>query len=166
MDGRSLQWPRRCDRDGHRLDARGVLTATGTTDRRIEPEPWLEEAQDEARERREAAEELGARGRFPEQVDIREPAGDDEQVARGRRALRSGEADAAREALEIETSAADTPAAWEAVAVPGVNPGDCVAFVGAGDIDRMAREWLKAVASEQWNAHAEALRAVTRPASS
>ena len=41
--------------------------------------------------------------------------------------------------------------------------GDLVAFVGAGDIDQMARCWLEMLAAEQkiaagWDAHAEALR--------
>lgn len=42
-----------------------------------------------------------------------------------------------------------------------VKPGDLVAFVGAGDIDVMARAWLSAV---RWDAHAAALAAVVSPA--
>jgi UDP-N-acetylmuramate--L-alanine ligase/UDP-N-acetylenolpyruvoylglucosamine reductase len=38
--------------------------------------------------------------------------------------------------------------------------GDLVAFVGAGDIDVMARDWLKAVDAEYWDKAVEALRAV------
>jgi UDP-N-acetylmuramate--L-alanine ligase/UDP-N-acetylenolpyruvoylglucosamine reductase len=47
--------------------------------------------------------------------------------------------------------------------------GDLVAFVGAGDIDLMARRWLDTVAAEEkisegWDAHAENLRAAVSPA--
>ncbi|MFA6289292.1 MAG: UDP-N-acetylmuramate dehydrogenase [Opitutaceae bacterium] len=43
----------------------------------------------------------------------------------------------------------------------GRRPGDFVAFVGAGDIDVMARDWLKLIASaERWDQAAEKLRGV------
>ncbi len=47
--------------------------------------------------------------------------------------------------------------------------GDWVVFVGAGDIDRRARDWLGAVAAEEkiahsWEAHAAALRTAVSPA--
>lgn len=38
-------------------------------------------------------------------------------------------------------------------------PGDFVVFVGAGDIDVMAREWLAAVGATRWDALADVLRA-------
>ncbi len=41
----------------------------------------------------------------------------------------------------------------------GCKPGDFVAFVGAGDIDAMARVWLDSVATLRWDALAETLRA-------
>jgi UDP-N-acetylmuramate--L-alanine ligase/UDP-N-acetylenolpyruvoylglucosamine reductase len=45
----------------------------------------------------------------------------------------------------------------------GGKPGDFVAFVGAGDIDQMARAWLQSLAAIRWDSHADALRAVVSP---
>ncbi|CAM2989394.1 UDP-N-acetylmuramate dehydrogenase [Rariglobus hedericola] len=45
----------------------------------------------------------------------------------------------------------------------GLKPGDFVAFVGAGDIDGMARGWLAAIEAARWDAVAAALREVVSP---
>jgi UDP-N-acetylenolpyruvoylglucosamine reductase len=45
----------------------------------------------------------------------------------------------------------------------GRKAGDIVAFVGAGDIDQMAREWIKSIAGMQWDQFSDALRAVVSP---
>lgn len=45
----------------------------------------------------------------------------------------------------------------------GCKPGDLVAFVGAGDIDVMARVWLDSMAAVRWDAFAEALRVAVSP---
>ncbi|MDF3058345.1 MAG: UDP-N-acetylenolpyruvoylglucosamine reductase [Rariglobus sp.] len=46
----------------------------------------------------------------------------------------------------------------------GCKPGDFVAFVGAGDIDMMARAWLESIAAVRWDALAGTLRAAVSPA--
>jgi UDP-N-acetylenolpyruvoylglucosamine reductase len=45
-----------------------------------------------------------------------------------------------------------------------VRPGDLVAFVGAGDIDTTAREWLAGLASAKWDRIAATLSGVVSPA--
>ncbi len=47
-----------------------------------------------------------------------------------------------------------------AALVGGCKPGDFVAFVGAGDIDLMARAWLDSVVTVRWENLAEALQAM------
>lgn len=46
----------------------------------------------------------------------------------------------------------------------GRQPGDLVAFVGAGDIDLMARGWLASLNAVRWDAHAAALAAAVTSA--
>lgn len=61
----------------------------------------------------------------------------------------------------------DRPAAAFDALTSSVKPGDLVAVVGAGDIDRHARSWLERFSAAQatsWEAHAEALRAAVSAA--
>ncbi len=50
-----------------------------------------------------------------------------------------------------------------AVLAAGLKPGDLVVFVGAGDIDVMARAWLGSLLDGRWDALADALRATVSP---
>jgi len=47
-----------------------------------------------------------------------------------------------------------------AALVTGIKPNDLVAFVGAGDIDMMARVWIESVTATRWDGLADKLRAV------
>jgi UDP-N-acetylmuramate--alanine ligase len=66
-------------------------------------------------------------------------------------------------ALPIFYQAGDDQAAFAALSVKRTN-GDLVAFVGAGDIDVMARDWLVKIGSQHWDAHAAALVAAVSSA--
>ncbi len=66
-------------------------------------------------------------------------------------------------AIPLVYNAGDGPATFDALN-HGRRSGDLVVFVGAGDIDVMARVWLAQIHSAQWDAHAEALVAVVSPA--
>ena len=61
--------------------------------------------------------------------------------------------------LPVTYDAGDPEASWSAMGRE-LRAGDCVAIVGAGDIDTMARAWLATVESEDWDRHAERLSAV------
>ncbi len=65
--------------------------------------------------------------------------------------------------LPLFHQAGDDRAAFAALSV-GRRSGDLVAFVGAGDIDVMARDWLATIGAERWDAHAAALAAEVSPA--
>lgn len=58
--------------------------------------------------------------------------------------VRQDQADAIRQCLEIEASAASAPVRWESVAVPGVNPGDVVA-VESSTVEASGSLWLMSV---------------------
>ena len=66
-------------------------------------------------------------------------------------------------ALPLFYHAGDDRATLAALA-DGRREGDLVAFVGAGDIDGMARDWLAQTGSTRWDAHAAALTAAVSPA--
>lgn len=58
--------------------------------------------------------------------------------------VRQDQADAIRNWLEIEYSAASAPVRWSGVALPGVNPGDCVA-VESETVEASGNLWLMGV---------------------
>lgn len=73
---------------------------------------------------------------------------------------------------ELEHNASSLPVAYypddseallEALA-SGRKPGDFVAFVGAGDIDVMARAWIAGLGALKWDTCAETLRVAVSPA--
>lgn len=59
--------------------------------------------------------------------------------------VRQDQADAVRNWLEIESSAATAPVRWEAKALPGVNPGDCVVVDSPTVESPENRLWLMSV---------------------
>jgi UDP-N-acetylmuramate--L-alanine ligase/UDP-N-acetylenolpyruvoylglucosamine reductase len=66
-------------------------------------------------------------------------------------------------ALPLVYHAGDGPATLDVLGRER-RSGDLVVFVGAGDIDVMARAWLSRIHAAPWDAHAEALVAVVSPA--
>lgn len=69
----------------------------------------------------------------------------------------------AHPSMPLFHQAGDDAAAFAALSVERRN-GDLVAFVGAGDIDVMARDWLAKIGAERWDTHAAALSAVVSSA--
>ena len=66
-------------------------------------------------------------------------------------------------ALPLVYKAGDEPATFVALSAD-LRPGDLVVFVGAGDIDGMARHWLATLNSTHWDDHAAALAAAVTSA--
>jgi UDP-N-acetylmuramate--alanine ligase len=69
----------------------------------------------------------------------------------------------AHPSLQVFHQAGDDAAAFAALSADR-KCGDLVATVGAGDIDVMARDWLKSLNAAYWDAHAAALTAAVSPA--